>query len=90
MFAGLSSLRAQEKKPVELSEEAKARQEYLKRYSAGGACCEIALPFSESWPAYSGHLKAFWACRWWQHWRCAKEEKEKEASKGGAWRHPHH
>ena len=47
MFAGLSLLRAQEKKPVELSDEAKARQEYLKKYAAGGACCRICLAVSE-------------------------------------------
>ena len=43
MFTGLSLLRAQEKKPVELSDEAKARQEYLKKYAAGGTRCHCAL-----------------------------------------------
>jgi hypothetical protein len=48
MFTGLSLLREKEKKPVVLSEEAKARQEYLKKYGAGGAglhkraCCSNA------------------------------------------------
>lgn len=98
MFTGLSLLRANEKKPVELSEEAKARQEYLKKYAAGGVCFAVNAQLAVavySRTAHADHIctlnsEPYKRCGMDRHCRpTRKEEKEKEASKD-AGRHPHY
>lgn len=54
MFSGLSTLRQQEQKPVELSEKAKALQAYLQKYAGDDAKDKKKKKKKKKQPATTG------------------------------------